>query len=217
MSQFGNEGTRLRILIAAEELFANFGYDGTSLRQLTQKAGVNLAAVNYHFGEKKLLYDAVVSRHMQPINQARLKKLENAEALAGKEPVALDLILEILIRPIFELGQNSASGGHHVARLVGRSMAEPQPFMEELLAKEFHPVTARFSQAMRRHVPHLSPEDFLWRLSFVVGAMHHTLATLHRMKDLTRGICKNHDYEGALRRLVQIAVVILTAPASSTQ
>jgi hypothetical protein len=87
--------------------------------------------------------------------------------------------------------------------------------MDELLAQEFQPVMARFGQAMRRHVPTLSPEEFLWRLSFVIGAMHHTLATLHRMKDLTRGICRNHDHAGALPRFIQFAVTTLTAPAAT--
>lgn len=212
MIRRGNNLAESRILNAAEELFANHGYEGVTLRQLTQKAGVNLAAVNYYFGEKKSLYKLVISRRMRPINQARLRNLEAAENQAGIKPVALALILDLLIRPLFELGLDTANGGHHVARLVGRSMTEPQPIMDELLAIELHSVTARFSQAIRRHVPHLSPVDFLWRLSFLVGAMHHSLATLHRMNELTRGICKKDDFEGAVRHLIQSAKAILTAP-----
>ena len=81
----------------------------------------------------------------------------------------------------------------YFARILGRSLTEPLPFLEELLAKEYHPVMARFGQALRGH-PNLTPEYFLWRLSFLIGAMHHALATLHRMKDLTRGICRNRIF-----------------------
>lgn len=208
------EETLLRTLNAAESLFAQHGYDGTSLRQVTNKAKVNLAAVNYHYGDKESLYAAVIRRRIQPINLGRLARLAQAEQEADGKPVPLALIIEIMARPIFELCEDPTTGGHHTVRLIGRSLAEPLSFMEEILATEFQPAMASFGQAVRRHVPTLSPEDFLWRLSFVVGAMHHTLATLHRMKELTRGICRNNDHAGALRRFIQFAVATFTAPAS---
>ncbi len=208
-----NIETLNKILSAADELFAHHGYDGASLRQLTQKAGVNLAAVNYHFGDKKSLYKAVITRHIQPINQARLSKLQDAEQQAGDKPVALAMILDILVRPVFELSQDITNGGHHIVRIVGRSMLEPLTITDEALAKELQPITPRFAQAIRRHVPHLPPDEYLWRLSFIVGALHHTLATLHRMKELTRGICQSNDHERALCRLIQFSIGTLTAPA----
>lgn len=114
--------------------------------------------------------------------------------------------------PLFGLAADTTGGGRHFARLLGRSLTDPLPFMEELLAREFQPATARFGQAVRRHVPNLAPEDFLWRLSFVIGAMHHTLATLHCMGELTRDICRNDDPAGALRRFIPFAVAAFSAP-----
>lgn len=208
------KATLIQILDAAESLFAQQGYDGTSLRQVTKKAGVNLAAVNYHYGDKESLYAAVIRRRIQPINRDRLGRLAQAEQDAEGNPVPLPLIIELMARPIFELCEDPSTGGHHTVRLIGRSLAEPLPFMEDILATEFQPAMSSFGQAVRRHAPTLSPEDFLWRLSFVVGAMHHTLATLHRMKELTRGICRNNDHAGALRRFIRFAVATFTAPAS---
>ena len=195
-----------KILTSAEALFARHGYDGASLRQITKTAKVNLAAVNYHFGDKQSLYCEVLTRRIRPINETRLDKLQKAELTAGGSLVPLSVIIDLMVRPIFELGQDTVNGGHHTIRIIGRSLTEPQPFMEELLAREFQPVMMRLGQAVRRHVPNLTPEDFLWRLSFVVGAMHHTLATMHCMKELTRGICRNHDHEEALHRFQQFAV-----------
>jgi AcrR family transcriptional regulator len=193
-----------RILIAAESLFAKHGYDGTTLRQVTQLAGVNLAAVNYYHGDKESLYREVIRRRLQPINQARLAALENAERLAGDAPVPLDELLEIFARPLFDLCADPA-GGAGAARIAGRCLAEPLPFMDAFLAEELQPVLARFAQAIRRHFPAVSPEDFLWRFSFVVGTLQHTLATLHQMKALTRGICRDDDHAGAMRRFVEFA------------
>jgi AcrR family transcriptional regulator len=195
-----------RILIAAEWLFAEQGYDGTTLRQITQKAKVNLAAVNYHHGDKESLYLDILRRRLQPINQVRLARLDEAEQRAGGEPVPLVTLMEILAGPLFELfagDENSRQG----ARLVGRALVEPLPFTEAFLTGEFQPWLARFGQALRRHVPALAPEDFLWRFSFVIGALQHSLATLHRMKSLTRGICRDNDHAAALARFVQFGTV----------
>lgn len=194
-----------KIVIAAEELFAQNGYEGTTLRQITRTAKVNLAAVNYHHGDKESLYLEILRRRIQPINQARLARLAVAETEAGDQPVPLAVIFRLMAGPFFALFADSEDRGRHAARLIGRSLIEPLPFMDKFLAEEFQPVMARYGQALRRHAPALPPEDFLWRLNFVVGALLHTLASLHRMKFLTRGICSDHDHAAALSRFVQFA------------
>lgn len=214
MRQTSNKETVAKILFAAEESFSLYGYHGASIREITQKAQVNLAAINYHFKDKASLYCEVLATRLRPINQARLKKLTNALELAGDRPIPLALILDIFARPFFELCENSEGSGMHLLRLIGRSMVEPMPFVEKLLAAELHPVTTRFAQAIRRHAPNLSAEEFMWRLNFVVGAMHHTLATMHRMKELTRGLCRDNDPSEAMRHFIQSAIVTLTASAA---
>ena len=194
-----------RILVAAESLFAEQGYDGTTLRQITQGAKVNLAAVNYHHGDKESLYLEILRRRIQPINQRRLAMLDAAEQQAGAQPVPLATLMDTLARPLFELYAGSDDSARHGARLVGRALVEPLPFMDAFLAAEFQPSLTRLGQALRRHSPALTPEDFLWRFSFVVGALQHTLATLHRMKSLTRGICLDNDHAAALPRFVHFA------------
>ena len=215
MDEFLQGETSRRIIVAAESLFAERGYDGTSMRNIAQKAGVNLAASHYHHGDKEALYLLVLSRRLRTINETRLSLLAQAEQEAKGQPVPMTRILEILSRPLFELCADSRSGGRYFARILGRSLVEPLPFMDAILAREFQPVMARFTQALRRHVPNLSPEEFLWRLGFVIGAMHHTLATMHCMKDLTHGICRNHDHAGAGPRFIHFAAMTLSATRSS--
>lgn len=200
-----------RILIAAESLFAKQGYDGTTLRQITRRANVNLAAVNYHHGDKESLYLEILRRRIQPINEVRLARLEEAEQQAGEAPVPLATLMDILARPLFQLFGGPDETGPHGARLIGRVLVEPISFTEPFLAAEFQPWLARFGQALRRHAPALTPEDFLWRFSFVVGALQHSLATLHQMKALTRGICRDNDHVTALHRFVLFATGVFAA------
>src|SRR3954447_25442612 len=92
-------GTRSRILDVAEDLFAERGLDRVSIRDITRKAKVNLAAINYHFGSKDDLIVAVFERRVVPVNEARLASLDVVEKAAGKRSPKLENILEAFIRP----------------------------------------------------------------------------------------------------------------------
>src|SRR6476661_10749602 len=80
--------TKDRILDAAEALFMEHGFEATSLRALTAAAGVNLAAVNYHFGSKEELFQSVLTRRLDPMNQERIDLLEKVEREAGGRPLS---------------------------------------------------------------------------------------------------------------------------------
>ena len=91
--------TKDRILDAAESLFMEHGFEATSLRSITAAAGVNLAAVNYHFGSKEELFQAVLTRRLDPMNQERLDLLSALERAAAPRPVACEQILSAMFVP----------------------------------------------------------------------------------------------------------------------
>src|SRR5512140_1906730 len=91
--------TRTRILDAAEELFMQHGFEGTSMRLLTGKAGVNLAAVNYHFGSKHALIEAVFRRRLDPMNAARIAELDKLEADCAGRPSTPEAIIRAFLAP----------------------------------------------------------------------------------------------------------------------
>ncbi len=200
------EKTALRILSVAESLFAEHGFNGVSLRQITAKAGVNLSAVNYHHYDKESLCRKILVLRLRQINEARLSALRGAEARVLDSIVPLDEIIEILARPLFLSGNDPVAYNGASRRLLGRIFTEPLPFTAEILTAEQQPAMMRFGQAIRRHTPSLTPQDFLWRLSFVVGAMHHAMATMHDMKSLTNGFCRNDDAEVALGNFTEFAI-----------
>ena len=150
------------------------------------------------------------------MNTLRLSLLDEACVLAGIHPPPLDKIIRILAEPLFDLHRSSQTGGRSFVLLLSRGLTDPFSITTSILEKEYHPVLNRFGQMIRRHAPHLSPEEFLWRFSFIIGAMHHTLVTLHQMTVLTRGVCRSDDYEGALARFTTHAVITFQAPPTST-
>src|SRR3981189_1727307 len=91
--------TRPRILDVAEELFMQHGFEGASMRMLTAKAGVNLAAGNYHFGSKHALIEAVCRRRLDPMNVARIAALDRLEAEASGRALAAESIIRAFIGP----------------------------------------------------------------------------------------------------------------------
>ena len=92
--------TKDRILGAAEELFAQYGFAGTSLRQVTSRADVNIAAVNYHFGSKENLVNEVFRRRMDEMSAQRLQRLR--AAVAGN-PCELEHVLAAFVEPALAL------------------------------------------------------------------------------------------------------------------
>lgn len=202
MQRDAQYSTQERILSAAESLFAQYGYAGVSLRQITVAAKVNVASVNYHFYDKEGLYHELLRARLRQINRERLSLLEIAQARAGSGLVPLQEIFDALARPLFfpasELGATAP-------RLLGRLLSERQPFADDLLREEFQPTMTRFGQAIRRHQPALPPADFVWRLSFVIGALHHALTTLSDMPLHTSGLCRAGDCATALKNFSDFA------------
>jgi AcrR family transcriptional regulator len=161
--------TRQKLLDAAERLFGERGYDATSLRHIIADAGVNLAAVHYHFGSKEELLDGVVLRKAGPVNQTRLALLDRLEAEAEHHPPAVEKVLDAFLGPMAE----SAERNPQFVRLMGRLHSEG--LMPGILRKHFQPVLGRFRAALRRGLPGLPEQELLWRIHFMIGAMAHTM------------------------------------------
>src|SRR5690349_16768570 len=152
-------GTKTRILDAAELLFMEHGFEATSLRALTSAAGVNLAAVNYHFGSKEELFEAVLTRRLDPMNQARVELLSRFEAEAAPAPVDSERILAALLTPALALARDRARGGKDFLRLLGRAYADPAPFIRRFLSEQYRPMIVRFKAAFARALPHLPAKE----------------------------------------------------------
>lgn len=170
------ENTREKILDAAEELFSEGGFSATSIRAITTRAGVNLAALNYHFGTKDGVIDAVLSRRIEPLNKERIRLLEQFERESGDTHPALEKILAAFLGPAIHLAVHQESGGKKFMRLMGRVLSEPNEFLKKVISKHFRELTHRFERAFRLALPDIKAEEVFWRLHFVIGSMAHTMA-----------------------------------------
>src|SRR6476620_8134315 len=169
-------GTKTRILDAAERLFVEHGFEATSLRSLTSAASVNLAAVNYHFGSKEELFQAVLTRRLDPMNQERIELLDRVERDAAGKPPQVEKVIFAMLAPALRLARDEERGGKNFLRLLGRAYADPAPFIRQFLSEQYAEMIARFKTAFARSLPNLPKKELSWRLHFVMGALSYTLA-----------------------------------------
>jgi len=205
--------TKDRILDAAEALFMEHGFEATSLRSITATAGVNLAAVNYHFGSKEELFQAVLTRRLDPMNQERVALLTDLERRAAPDPVPCEQILSAMFVPALNLARDPARGGKNFLRLLGRAYADPAPFIRRFLSEQYALMIARFKAAFARALPELPARELSWRLHFIMGALSYTLAGTDALKliaELTPAEAGNDEI--LLRRLAPFLLAGLTSP-----
>lgn len=165
--------TRQRILHAAEQLFRSRGPASTSLRSITSAAGVNVAAVHYHFGGREALAREVFARSVAPVNAERLRRLDALEASPGGPEV--EPLIRALIEPVFDEARRDPSLRELSAVLVTEPEASGRALVEEL----FGEVLRRFRAALERALPALSPDEVTDRLVFAVGSFSQVLAGRH--------------------------------------
>ena len=199
--------TKLILLDTAEILFADFGYPSTSLRDITARANVNLASVNYHFGTKLNLLRAVFVRRFEPVNRERLERLDAVKDGDVEE------ILRAFFLPLFTRFREPEPGWSTFMSLVGRTYSDTNEEIRNCLFEQVKDVGVRFSEVLENALPELPSNELSLRIHFVVGAMAHTFAFCrHRNVPLVRGL---PDPEAILSNLVIFATAGLRASGNT--
>ena len=175
--------TSERILDAAEDLFARQGIRGTSLKEITDSAEVNIAAVNYHFRSKDALVRAVYGRSFLPLNEERLRALEAAELAAGGAPLSIESALSALFEPMVR----AWTSNRNFILLVGRLQHEPDAELTGFIAHVYQGLIPRFLSAFSAALPGVPETDLFFWTHFLFGGVVYTLLNSHDMQRLHEG------------------------------
>lgn len=168
--------TKQKILDAAQYLFARKGFEGTSLRDITGMAGVNIASINYHFGSKEALLRAVLERKLIPLNQIRMERLRRVTETARKQgtvPIIQDLLLAF-VEPTLQLKDTTPDASDFIV-LVGRAFYEPDDTVRKAFIQLVWPLYELLVKVFREALPQLPEQVLLWRLHFMFGSLSHVM------------------------------------------
>lgn len=196
-----SQATRKRILDAAERLFAQRGFHGVSIRDVTGEAGVDVALANYHFGSKFGLLEAVFMRRAEILNAERLAMLDAVLEAGRRSPPTLEEIIDAFTHPLLDRSARGGAGWKSWFALVAE-VNNSTEFGGVLMSKTFDPVVQRFIEAMRRALPGCDERDIYWAYHFLSGALTLTFAETGRIDKLSGGVCRSNDLDSVHQRLV---------------
>jgi len=202
MAEARTVDTRERILDAAEHLFMAHGYEGTSMRQITGEASVNLAAVNYHFGSKESLMQEVFRRRLDWLNDERMRVLNALEAEAAGKPLKPSLIVDGFFGTLLRMADDDERGGVTFLRLLGRTLTDPSEFIRTFLAHEYASVVDRYKEALFKALPDVPKAEIVWRFHFMLGATSYAIAGTDALRLVTDWQIEDADSTDRLDRLV---------------
>ncbi len=163
--------TKERLLVVAGELFADRGFDSVSLRMITERANVNLASVNYHFGSKEELIGAVVDDIVRPVNERRLSLLSLID-YTTQDPIRK--IIHAFIDPVFDLS-DSGNDDNKYYKLISRCIASRDERVSSIIIKQFPEVLAQFVSALTKALPSINSNSAHLKIMFMAGALAHSL------------------------------------------
>ena len=195
-------GTREALLRAGRELFAAHGYEGVSVRAVAETAGANAAMVHHHFGSKSGLFEEVLRRRFEPLNQRRIEMLDAAIARHAPDDPPLEEVMEAFLRaPVEAFGTPARATLLAVVHSVHEGQLSP-----EIFEKLFSRLQRHFAK-IRDYLEPMSDAELQGRIRFVIGGMIHLLAD--RMWTGT-----SLDSEVILKMLIQWGVAVLRAPVT---
>jgi AcrR family transcriptional regulator len=168
-SDWGETSTPERLLMAAERSFADHGFAATSVRTITAAADCNVAAVNYHFGGKRGLYEALFSSRLALLRKQRVDSVRQAMTRPGR-PATVETLLRVFasafLEPLVAEGR-----GRHLLSLLSRELLDPHLPAEQFEREMVGPVRRVLSDALLALTPGLTSEQASRCVTSIVGQL----------------------------------------------
>lgn len=203
-----------RILDAAETLFAEKGFAETSLRQITGKAKVNLAAVNYHFGSKKSLIQAVFARFLDPYCENLTAALDQRMENNNQTPT-LDELLNLLVEQTLVLEPRSGQDLSIFMRLLGLAFTESQGHLRRFLNEHYGDIWRRYMLLMQQTASPMSPVELFWRVHFMIGTVAFSMSGIKALRAISESdFSAKVSTEQVMRLMLPFLAAGMQAPSA---
>jgi len=188
-----------RILDAAEQLFAEFGYHGVTLKDVAARVGVSSTLIHYHFNGKESIFEAVWARKAPISARNRLEAMRlYAEEVGDAITVegALHAWIDTDLNVQLEEAEQWASFGK-----ISAQANSAAGWGAEKMTKYFNPVVLALIDLLRKAMPECDEETIFWGYHFLSGAMTHNMARTGRLDELSHGLCSSDDFASIRRHM----------------
>ena len=208
-----NNDTKTKILDVAEKLFAETGIHATSIRQIVKEAGVNVASLHYHFGSKEAVIHQIITRRLQPINEQKVKRLDQLEEKSNGKPPDLEGVLRAFIEPHIQMQKVAADK----VKILMKLMVQIEDDAHKLEVMKDPVVINTFNRyltTLLTVLPHLSRAELIWRFKFMIFSMH-AIMVQHPIPADTNMENKKESIDELLNYVITFLKAGLLAPAST--
>lgn len=208
---------RERLLDVAEQLFAEHGYRGASVRDVARGALVNQALIAYYFGSKEGLYLAVFERRGRPMMVERTHLLDEALRRAGRGRVPLRELIHAFVYPPLRMAIADGEGARAFVKLQARLHNEPPDLEKKLRTSFYDRTTLAFAREFCRALPNLPERTVWWRLTCLMGIYIYTASHTGRLERISKGRASTRDFDAALAEIIAFAEAGFAAPAPTVR
>ena len=171
--QASDKHVRDRLIDAAEELFCEHGFEGTSIRDIAATARCNIASVNYYFGGKDKLYTEVWRRHLLLMRDTRIASIQKAVSQDDGKPRLEDLLrsyANAFVEPLV----GESRGGRFI-KLMAREMVDRHLPRNMFVKEMIIPVMTALQEALMKTCPGLEESKARLAILSIVGQLIHTV------------------------------------------
>lgn len=194
---------REAILDAAEACFAEFGFDGASVRSIGKRAKINPALVHYYFDSKEILFSETIARRANEINQQRRDRLLTLFANSAPGLPRLEEVIEAIIRPTVELGRDVRRGGRYYSALVNNISNSIDQRSLKLISLHYDAIARQSINSILRVVDGLTLEEAVLGYLSTIRIAFSLMSPTGRAKILSDGACDDYDVEKTIKFVVQ--------------
>jgi len=187
-----SENLRIRLLDVAEELFAERGFFGVSVRDITDRAEVRNASINYHFESKEKLFMAVIDRRIEPLSQARLARLRDLSFCADRPEASARQIAEAFAGPMFDFAQSADRGWKHYCVLIAH-LGVQKIWTDNIISAKYDEHAQFFLETLRKTFPFADEYTIQCSFQFLLSATLYAVCDNKRIDTLSNGTFHSSD------------------------
>ena len=187
------EFLRNDLLDAAEQLFAEKGFEKTTIRDITDHLGVRLAAVNYHFDSKHNLLEEMVHRRAGVLNEARRERLDQVTINQSEPYKTVCALIRAMFEPLLDYYRSDDDGWHFYCKYLARMVGDHSFELRTITNSEYNDIARTFIDKLATALPKHSEYQLHCAYQFLIGTFTFVMSDNKRLDGISDGRFKSAD------------------------